>query len=91
MPGGKENKNPDDTATKAEPTDAVAVKTAGDAEKTDKKANPKRDHPDNHDSIGPGDVEKGIAAVGWKMPCKCGVLQGQYGTICPVSIVTCGE
>ena len=32
------------------------------------------------DKIGPGDEKKGVAEVGWKLPCACTVLKGEYST-----------
>ena len=74
MPGaGKENKNP---------APAAADAAAAEPEKKDEKKKggaAKRAHEEKVDSIGPGDVEKGISAVGWRMPCKCSVLAGKFG------------
>lgn len=47
----------------------------GAEEKGDKRQAETRHEDDN---IGPGDEKKGVAAVGWQMPCKCGVLAGEY-------------
>ena len=67
MPGGKENAPP------------------GTAEKKDdkkSKAGAKDDHSHGHgdDGIGPGDEKKGIAEVGWRLPCACTVLGGIHST-----------
>ena len=81
MPGGKENKNPQPGDAKADSKDAgvAASEGADDPEKNEKKKGGKRDHAEPEDNIGPGDTDKGVAAVGWKLPCKCSVLQGKYG------------
>jgi hypothetical protein len=48
-----------------------------------KKAGEKDEHGHGHgdDGIGPGDEKKGIAEIGWHMPCACTVLGGIYSTL----------
>ena len=63
---GKENQAPD----------------SGQGANASKPANSeKRSHEDSHahsDGIGPGDEAAGVAEVGWKLPCACTVLKGEY-------------
>lgn len=64
MPGGKENAPPG---------------TAEKKEEKKKKAGEKDEH-DEDDDIGPGDEKKGIAEIGWRLPCACTVLGGIHST-----------
>jgi|EP01046_Picozoa_sp_COSAG06_P035592 hypothetical protein len=76
MPGGKENAPP--------PGDAAAAAAAAGGDKDDKKE--KKGH-DAHgdDGIGPGDEKKGIAEVGWHLPCACTVLGGIPSACAPTA------
>ena len=77
MPGGKENAPPGDTAVAAAAA-AAAAPTPAEKKKAEKAAADDEEHVAKDDGIGPGDEKKGIAAIGWHLPCACAVLGGLH-------------
>eukprot|EP01047_Picozoa_sp_COSAG01_P020055 COSAG01_NODE_1133_length_11566_cov_25.815819_15_plen_103_part_00 len=48
------------------------------AVKTTEKRKDSDGHHAQEDGIGPGDEKRGVAEVGWKLPCACTVLKGEF-------------